>query len=432
MRIPSRILRIVLLLVATATALQAQWTISGRIIDADAQDPLPGALALLAGETRGAVADSTGRFVLSSKIPYPVINIQYLGYKPISKRLDLKKEQKYEFAMLPDPLTLPTTTIIADGLQRVHPDRTTSVIDYEFLHGQLLLLVYDRLRKRNVIQLFSRDLNLLAEADVPDRNLRALMADCVGNCHCTSDDFVGQIDFAKGHLFVRWDSLSVFNRVVATCQARLASTYYFAFQPHNFAKAFMYQHEGATKRKFLYGTIDQKTLDIIHDEGLAEVRDGTKADLSIASPYGSTESLRAVFQTELNRQYLSLVVCPPIYVPIKIAHQSVLIFDHPHDLVLRYDELGYCLDTIRIDYHHLPNWKKEVIVDDEAQEVYTMTELGGYTRLHRIDLRTGTLAESWELPDPFPLKIKVMGGFIYYTYRDNATDATKRLYRMQL
>jgi hypothetical protein len=418
-----------------ASALQplcAQWTITGRVVDAETRDPLPGALAILAGETRGAACDSTGRFTLRSSVTNPVINIQYLGYKILSTRLDLKQQQHYEFSLEPDPMTLPTTTIIAEGLQRVHPDPTTHVIDYEFLDGKLLLIVYDRLRKRNVLQLFSRDLRLLAEADSPDQPLNALMADCMGARHCFSEDFVAQVDYAKGNLFLRWDSMAVFNRVVAPCLASLDSTFYFAFMPHNYAKAFTYLHAGATKRKYLYGTIDKQALEVIRDEGMAAVRTNSNEDVPITSSFASPELMRAMFQSELNARDLSTVVCPPLYVPIKAVRSSIYIFDHPHDLLLRFDELGECRDTLHITYNALRDWRKEIIIDEEGQEAYTLTEKDGFTRLHRIDLVAGTLAESWELPHPFPLKIKVMDDYIYFTYRDNAGDATKRLYRMQM
>ena len=411
--------------------LHAQWTITGLVIDGETREALPGTLALLTGETRGAVADSGGRFSLISATPTPVINIQYLGYKPITQRLDLRKQTDYAFALVPDPFTLPTTMIIAEGLQRVHPDPTANIIDYEFLDGRLLMIVYDRLRKRNVLQIFSRDLRLLAEADAPEHPLRSLMADCMGSRHCISDDWVAQVDFAKGNLFLRWDSMATFKRVVLPCLASLDSTFYFGFQPHDFAKAFTYQHQGATQRKYLYGSIDKKAMEVLRDEGMAIGKNGNN-DIPIDAAGASNDMMRAAFQGALNQRYLKTVVCPPIFVPIKAIRGNIFIFDHPHDLLLEYNELGYNVDTTHISYHHNRDWKKEIIVDEEQEEAYVLTEKDGFIRLIHLDLASGTLGDSWELPDPFPLKIRIMDGHIYYSYRDNRGDATKRLYRMQM
>lgn len=66
-----------------ATAAHAQTVISGRVTDAEKNQPVPGATILIKGRTVGAVANARGEYTLSTSVPLPfTVVISSVGYAP--------------------------------------------------------------------------------------------------------------------------------------------------------------------------------------------------------------------------------------------------------------------------------------------------------------------------------------------------------------
>ena len=78
-----RYLVLVFVLVSTQITVNAQKTISGKVLDEETRDPLIGANLLLKGSISGTVADIDGNFSLDVGASFPVeIEVSYTGYAP--------------------------------------------------------------------------------------------------------------------------------------------------------------------------------------------------------------------------------------------------------------------------------------------------------------------------------------------------------------
>jgi hypothetical protein len=99
---------------------------------------------------------------------------------------------------------------------------------------------------------------------------------------------------------------------------------------------------------------------------------------------------------------------------------------------LRFDPQGNEVDRLGISYTRLNDWKKEILVNEEHTEAFTLTEKDGYLTVHKIDMQSGALTDEWELPYPYVQKIRIRGSYIYFTYRDKVDDPVKRIYRLQM
>ncbi|MEM6878028.1 MAG: SusC/RagA family TonB-linked outer membrane protein [Bacteroidota bacterium] len=98
------------LLVATGLNAQNTYQISGRILDADTQEPLVGATVLLSPGGYGSISDLEGNYTFSARVEpgdYQVV-ASYTGFSPIEQTVSLNdnREVILEFILSTDALNL--------------------------------------------------------------------------------------------------------------------------------------------------------------------------------------------------------------------------------------------------------------------------------------------------------------------------------------
>ena len=95
-------------LLSTASFTQAQFSISGKIIDAESGKILSGTTVTLENSTRGTITNQQGFYNLKNlKSSTYVLKISYLGFEKITKTVDLQKDETLDFS-------LQKTTFVAD------------------------------------------------------------------------------------------------------------------------------------------------------------------------------------------------------------------------------------------------------------------------------------------------------------------------------
>ncbi len=74
-------------------SLFAQGQITGRVVDEDSGEPLPGANALIAGTTIGSISDLDGNYTITN-VPEgnQVLVISYVGYEPVEMRVNVTSQ----------------------------------------------------------------------------------------------------------------------------------------------------------------------------------------------------------------------------------------------------------------------------------------------------------------------------------------------------
>lgn len=69
------------LMIFVGNIAMAQSTISGKVIDAENQEAIPGANIIVVGSNFGAVADFDGNFILNTSSEFPLtIEVSYIGF----------------------------------------------------------------------------------------------------------------------------------------------------------------------------------------------------------------------------------------------------------------------------------------------------------------------------------------------------------------
>lgn len=105
-------------LLGTAAVAAAQSTVRGTVTDSTSNRPIPGVQVLAVGTTRGAIADSLGRFTIRN-LPgtSATITARLIGYAPVTRRVTLSPTDTavIHFALTPAAVLLSETVVVGYG-----------------------------------------------------------------------------------------------------------------------------------------------------------------------------------------------------------------------------------------------------------------------------------------------------------------------------
>jgi len=97
------------------TSLYAQQTvIYGKIIDKDTRQAIPFANVYFAGTSIGATSDIDGNYYLKTLTPGDSLQVSYVGYSRLKKKVETGKQQQLIFELQPDQVTLNEVVIVPD------------------------------------------------------------------------------------------------------------------------------------------------------------------------------------------------------------------------------------------------------------------------------------------------------------------------------
>ena len=125
----------------------------------------------------------------------------------------------------------------------------------------------------------------------------------------------------------------------------------------------------------------------------------------------------------------------PVYAPLFVKNDTILIFDHYNDLLFKYDISRKPIDSIPISYHHKnkkDKWNQPLVQDPILKNILGIYHKGGITILKSIDLNTGKPINYFELGFRYVEKVKVIDGYVYYVYRPFESLQKKFLYREKI
>lgn len=91
-------------------------TLSGRVIDSDTKEGLPGVNVLLKGSSNGTVTDGNGAYTLSVPDGNGILVFSYIGYMP--QEVAINNQAEINITLLPDIKSLTEVVVVGYGTQR--------------------------------------------------------------------------------------------------------------------------------------------------------------------------------------------------------------------------------------------------------------------------------------------------------------------------
>lgn len=93
-----------------------QHTITGRVIDSQTREPMPGVNIVVKGTAMGTVTDIEGRYTFNISDPNSIILVSFIGY--IQQEIALAGRRSIDIQMTPSVETLDEVVVTALGIQR--------------------------------------------------------------------------------------------------------------------------------------------------------------------------------------------------------------------------------------------------------------------------------------------------------------------------
>ncbi len=436
------------------SAFSQSIVVKGIVKDENTQVPIRDVNIIINGTNQGFITDHTGRFSLVlDKIP-AAITLSCVGYETVY--YDIAKISATPLAMIMRPriYSLKEVEIPAKRFEYVFKDPDYSVLDYEIMDDNILLLIFRYQLKRSELILLTLSGDTISISPVPEMKPKNLFKDFLGNVHyvstkgnafqCFYNDRLKHFGFIYK---ISFDSL----RMIALPFLFTSGDrcYFQEFTPDGFGARIGYYDKEHNKEyiRFLSGetTRDKYYGDLKFysqwNENLGKTVSTIRGSENLRKPTFEADDLHA------HRYFNYRKINAPL---VKLGENNMAVFNFSEDVIELMDPKGKVYSSIPISFHKenddnllatvvntiVPvsewKWRGKILVDEYYRNAYTTFQKNGIVQIKKIDLKTGNLTTKFELPFPFPEKILIYKGVAYFLNKDEGQSVKWRLVKLNL
>ncbi|MEM0997321.1 MAG: carboxypeptidase-like regulatory domain-containing protein [Bacteroidota bacterium] len=423
-----------LLLGFVLTGHAQNWVLHGKITEAGTDEAIPYVNIGVQGTGQGMVSREDGTYRLEVEGETVDLVVSRLGYRRQTLRVQHRASvQRFDIVLETSDIQL-DDVVISDGLQRVFEDPTLHLYDYEFYDEHLFVILYDRKRRRSRIALVNEKDSIIAVTDGVEEPGK-LFKDCLGNVHVLGKQYACQLfvvnpDGSGNQIAMYRDPRSTFEKVVQPCLASLDEFRYYkrGYGNDQLMHYFAHNVEKQTNHGLMVIRDKDRLHQLLDPKGLYAGLASNEAELLAIPP----ETWEKINKIDRNYQFNRLAFFYPVSAPLHVVYKHVMLFDHTNGQIHKLKKFGAHVSSTDISYHKEPHWQRIIYLDEVRQEAYAAYSRGGFLTLKEIDLETGALKASYELPRQFPMKVTVRDGVVFFMYKELDYDTTNRLYRLRI
>jgi hypothetical protein len=440
-----RILEIVLFLLITGTGFSQPLIFKGIVKDEQTQKPIPEVNIKVFGTTTGTSTDKAGRFSVNlDKIPVRVI-FSCIGYEDEFYKVNAISKTPVEFLLRTKAYNLKEVKITSNNYSYLFKDKDYSVLDYELMDSNVMVLIYRTLLKESEIVLLSRGGDTLAVSSTPDPPPSRLYKDFMSNIHYFSkSDNAYQCRYNKAFEnidFLFKTKVDSVEKVLKPVLFRIGGRLYFQKSvANNFGTDIGYVEKGS-KAKYIREVINSKKInEFIDDERfyaswnefVTQSIGGyvfTEAD-DIEDEDMSNSRTEGKFYAKNERRAHKIEFYNMMYPVLKTRDNTIAFFNFGSDLLEFMDKDGKTFKKVPISFHKEPvdsdtsslirlfesgwRWGNAILVDGFDGTMYTTYLKSGIVRINRIDPETGTINRGTIIPLLYPEKMEIYKGEVYF------------------
>jgi hypothetical protein len=449
-----------MLLAGLASAQTPDWQVEGFVKN-EMGEHLPGA-RVQAADSIVAISDALGFYRVRLRARPDALTAVSIGYFPKTEtiRADVPEEQPFRlnFVLEQQITPLPEVRIGAKRAEIIVTENfQTDIIDFELIGEKVLLLM--RTRKKHLVRLLDPKQRILAEIELPGQP-GILHRSCTGVIHVAGTDFARELIITHDDrldTFPRYDAAEFF-RLVEPCVLEHDGYYFF-------------RKRGAFNQSVSYWFVDpakqrRPLIEIRNAAGMREAGyayngmvngapmvvepnlppdwrgqpfyEGFDYEPDVYRGDHSLEHLQKMANTNAqiaHVSWLESIRLDSIYAPLLRLDDTLLLFDHEHDVALRFQaDSARQFQRLPIRYHHAPGWQKKLLRDRARGDLYALFAPGGRHLLRQLNPHNLEPVADYPLPELgyFPSQIKVWDGFAYFLARPDPTDVNARLYKVNI
>lgn len=413
--------------------------VCGSVYSLKNNKPIEGVHISLQGRNIATTSNQQGQFCFSvwKKTNY-TLSFSHLAYNKKFTGIDLEKTEN-DTLFIPIYLeekeyTLPEVTVSDTYTpDTIFSSTKISIYDYDFYENKFIFLAYEkRLNKESEILLVDENESIISRHFIPGE-AQELYRDYLGNINVLCKNNVYKIDFSGNDFYLKELPVNDFIDLIKPCIDTLNEHILFSdfnkIFPHFKYYAFDTHHSFLKEIK----SIKDKDQDWQYHFEYYKLNNAEKAyALNMAQRIkGMSKYDVAAIMTGFANDFMY----NPIYAPLFIINDTIHIFDHYEHHIFKYINDTVLVQKTPINYHQpqqWKEWKKQVLKDDETSDIYALYQKNGYYYLKQINLYTGKITHTKKLHFKYVEKIKIKGGYVYYTYRPQETLQKKFLYREKI
>ncbi|MEI7491468.1 MAG: carboxypeptidase-like regulatory domain-containing protein [Bacteroidota bacterium] len=435
----------------------------GIIINELNYKPVPEVNVRVSGTNTGTFTDNKGQFSLPITTFPSTILISCIGYENARYTVREFPGKQVELHIRPVIYNLKEVEVSSAKHTVIYQDRSYSVLDYELMDDNLLLIVFRTALKRSELVLLTRNGDTLSVIDPPELPPDKLYKDFLSNVHyyskpaftwqCYYDTDKRSLGFldpvpadtlekhVRPFLFRIGNRLYFQEKIADGFGTKLG--YYSRDKGKTYIKTCLYEKkisEYFDDQKFYLGWNGLTGTYNALDSG--EIGSPSEFDFSISVTEGG-----AYGKNEIRAQRFEFYKM--IFPLIKMNGDSLAFFNFGNDIIEILDRDGKTKRTVPISFHHEVSvkshskttnsleisgwrWGTKMLTDGSDQDVYTTFIRNGMVKINKIDLLTGLPGNGTVLPFPFPEKIIIYKGEAYFLCKESGYGENWKLVKCRL
>jgi hypothetical protein len=410
----------IILALTSSTDLPAQALV-GIIIDCSNKRPVENVNLTFKQTSAGTTTDNSGIFKINygPSIKTNELIITHVAYyeKTIVLNRNVNRDTLH-ICLEPRSINLNEATITANKKQ-VFGQRNYSVLDFNFIDDNVLLLVFDYWNNSKELIYTTPIFDTICRLTNDSLNKATqIYKDCLGQCHLLCKNTAYQIDYIDSVLTINYPiAIDTFYKIVGNCL--FESSDYLVFKStseEGFSNTFYAVNEKDHTSKFIYSAFQAQLLKN-RDSQIVWI-------LSHPEFYPHPEN---------DIRFEKEIMFKPSVVSMHKVGDSIYLFDYSDDSTYVF---SYTLDPVRsfkVKDNSNEKWNGNILIDPLASKAYTTIEENNLETLFGIDLVNGRLQREVVIPYVFPYKIAVNDGFLYVLYKESENPpVSKRIYRYKL
>jgi hypothetical protein len=430
----------------TSSKAQNTCVIKGRIIDKDLASPVARAHIKVVGTQEGAYSNIKGEFELkvncNTAVKLEISSINYLTAKKTFSINEVQKSPievdiKLEFNIYEIP-----GAEVFDTPDTVYANTEYHVADFAFAHnGGMLLLAYGKEKrwKRQEQQsttIYDNCCLIWLDSLENEKDQYLLHSECLGFYVDYMDDIFLKTTEREYRVDILNDKLSLlpvsaeeFHGYVEPVIDSIGEFVYVTNYNPDFP-AFEYYGINKSDSSFHH-------LHYVVDEPLMEM---FRSEYKYLDPRGKLEAFRYEVLHGIDKEVVAAYMSgfaqtnyyEPLYAPFFVWKDTVMIFDHYHDKMFKFDRYNEVIDSVAISYHRdvrRSEWQKKMTQDEVTGDIYGVFKRNGSYFLQKIDTETGNTEECFKLTHRYTDSIRIRDGWAYYVYRPFESPQKKFLYK---
>lgn len=412
--------------------------IQGEVTDAQGNS-LYNVNVTVEGDAIGDATDARGKFSFPYTYTKPVqIICSHTGYEGREITLDNKLMAKVkngtltiDFEISQEATIIPIDFNITATPDVVYGSEEHSVSDFEFYDSLLVLLTYEkRLTKGSRLLLADSKMKVLSDYEISYTAV-GLERDFSGTIMLICEDRVYEVYVNDTLLELvpgkKMDYDTYIKPLIDTAYGQIFfstwSTNYPAFDYNSYM-------------------ISDSIVDLIREVADDFMLELCRAEYKYLDGYWKNVFFNWEVRTGVDKEVWAClstfengIYYDPLYAPMFVANDTILIFDHYDNMLYKYDMDRNPLDSVSIDYHNpeieVGNDFEQLLVRDAVTgAMYAVFQRpGGRCYLKKIDLETGEVASEHTLTYDYPADVQVKDGSVYYIYRPFESIQKKYLYK---